>query len=268
MGRVAIGVEYDGAAYHGWQRQPHSTSVQETLQAAFARIADGPVDLTCAGRTDAGVHARAQVAHFDTTAQRSARAWLFGVNSVLPPSINLRWVQSVPDQFHARYAALRRSYRYLVLNRPTRSALAAGRALVVYPPLQAALMQSAADALIGEHDFSAYRAAECQAHSPVRTIETLRVQRRGDWVSIEVTANAFLQHMVRNIVGTLLAVGRGEAGPQRAREQLESRQRSSGEATAAAHGLYFWRVDYPPQFGLPDDSGMIDFDPATEVRAL
>jgi tRNA pseudouridine38-40 synthase len=214
------------------------------------------------------VHARAQVAHFDTTAQRSARAWLFGVNSLLPPSINLRWVQPVQDQFHARYAALRRSYRYLVLNRPTRSALAAGRALVVYPPLEAALMQSAADTLVGEHDFSAYRAAECQARSPVRTIETLDVRRRGDWVSIEVTANAFLQHMVRNIVGTLLAVGRGEAGPQRAREQLESRQRSTGEATAAAHGLYFWRVDYPAQFGLPDDSGMIDFYPATEVRAL
>ncbi len=266
MGRVAIGVEYDGTAYHGWQRQPHSTSVQETLQAALGRIADAPVDLTCAGRTDAGVHARAQVAHFDTAAQRSVRAWLFGANSVLPPSVNLRWVQPVPEQFHARYAAVRRSYRYLVLNRPTRSALAAGRALVVYAPLDTALMQTAADALIGEHDFSAYRAAECQARSPVRTIEALGVRRCGDWVSIEVTANAFLQHMVRNIVGTLLAVGQGDAGPQRAREQLESRQRSSGEATAAAHGLYFWRAEYPPQFGLPDDSGMIDFYPATEVH--
>jgi len=266
MGRVAIGVEYDGAGYHGWQRQPHSTSVQETLQAALERVADQPLELTCAGRTDAGVHARAQVAHFDTDAQRTERAWLFGVNSLLPPSINLRWVQSVSGQFHARYAALRRSYRYLVLNRPTRSALAAGRALVVFPPLDAALMQRAAEPLIGKHDFSAFRAAECQARSPVRTIETLGVRRRGDWISIEITANAFLQHMVRNIVGTLLAVGRGDADAQRAREQLESRQRSTGEATAAAHGLYFWRVDYPPEFGLPDDSGMIDFYPATEVQ--
>lgn len=267
MGRVAIGVEYDGAAYHGWQRQPHSASVQEALQAALSRIANVPVELTCAGRTDAGVHARVQVAHFDTEAVRTPRAWLFGANSVLPPAINLRWVQPVPEQFHARYSALRRTYRYLVLNRPTRSALACGRALVVYAPLDAALMQSAAEALIGEHDFSAFRAAECQAHSPVRTIESLNVQRHGDWVSIEVTANAFLQHMVRNIVGTLLAVGRGEAGPQRTREQLESRQRSTGEATAAAHGLYFWRVQYPAQFGLPDDSGMIDFYPFAEVHA-
>jgi tRNA pseudouridine38-40 synthase len=266
MGRVAIGIEYDGAAYHGWQRQPHSASVQEVVEAALGRIANDTVNLTCAGRTDAGVHARAQVAHFDTAAQRSARAWLFGANSVLPSSVNLRWVQPVAEQFHARYAALRRSYRYLVLNRPTRSALAAGRALVVYAPLDAALMQEAADALLGEHDFSAYRAAECQARSPVRTIEALGVRRYGDWISIEVTANAFLQHMVRNIVGTLLAVGRGEAGPQRAREQLESRQRSTGEATAAAHGLYFWRVEYPPQFGLPDDSGMIDGYPITEVQ--
>jgi tRNA pseudouridine38-40 synthase len=237
------------------------------LQAALGRIANEPVELTCAGRTDAGVHARAQVAHFDTAAQRTARAWLFGANSVLPPSINLRWVQPVTEQFHARYAALRRSYRYLVLNRPTRSALAAGRALVVYAPLDAALMQRAADALVGEHDFSAYRAAECQARSPVRTIEALGVRRCGDWISIEVTANAFLQHMVRNIVGTLLAVGRGEAGPQRTREQLESRQRSTGEATAAAHGLYFWQVDYPPEFGLPDNSGMIDCYPTTEVHS-
>jgi tRNA pseudouridine38-40 synthase len=267
MGRVAIGVEYDGAAYHGWQRQPHSPSVQEALQGALGQIANEPIELTCAGRTDAGVHARAQVAHFDTGAQRSARAWLFGANSVLPPSINLRWVAPVTEQFHARYAALRRSYRYLVLNRPTRSALAAGRALVVYTPLDAALMQQAADALIGQHDFSAYRAAECQARSPVRTIEALGVRRSGDWISIEITANAFLQHMVRNIVGTLLAVGRGEAGPQRTREQLESRQRSTGEATAAAHGLYFWRVEYPPQFGLPDDSGMIDCYPTTEVHS-
>ncbi len=267
MGRVAIGVEYDGSAYHGWQRQPHSHSIQETLQDALGRIANAPVELTCAGRTDAGVHARGQVAHFDTEAPRSARAWQFGVNSLLPASINVRWVYPVSELFHARYAALRRCYRYLVLNRPTRSALAAGRALVVYSPLETKLMQTAADTLIGEHDFSAYRAAECQARSAVRTIEALEVRREGDWVSIEVTANAFLQHMVRNIVGTLLAVGRGEAGPRRAQEQLESRQRRTGEATAAAHGLYFWSVDYPTQFGLPDDSGMIDFYPFSEVRA-
>lgn len=258
MGRIAIGVEYDGAAFHGWQQQPHSPSVQETLQQALGRVADAPVELSAAGRTDTGVHARAQVAHFDTTAERNPRAWLLGTNSVLPASISLRWALPVPDRFHARYSALRRSYRYLVLNRATRSALAAGRALVVYRELDVEAMRTAAADLLGEHDFSAFRAAECQARSPVRRIDALAVQRRGHWVAFDVTANGFLHHMVRNIVGTLLAVGQGEAAPTRAREQLESRRRATGEATAAAHGLYFWGVEYPPEFGLPDDSAMID----------
>ena len=258
MGRIAAGVEYDGAAFHGWQRQPDALSVQQVVEAALGRVADVPIELTCAGRTDAGVHARGQVVHFDTTAERIPRAWLFGANAALPPAVNLRWVRLVPDDFHARYGALRRSYRYVLLNQPTRSGLAAGRALVVYRPLDAAAMQVAAADLLGEHDFSAFRAAECQARSPVRRIESLRVWRRDTWVVIEVTANAFLHHMVRNIVGTLLAVGLGDAPTGRAREQLESRQRASGEATVAAHGLYLWQVDYPPKFGLPADSAMID----------
>jgi tRNA pseudouridine38-40 synthase len=258
MGRIAAGIEYDGAAFHGWQRQPHASSVQEVAEAALGSVANSPVELTCAGRTDAGVHARGQVVHFDTGAERSPRAWLFGANSALPPAVNLRWVQPVPDDFHARYGAVRRSYRYVLLNRSTRSALAAGRALVVYRALDAAAMQAAADDLVGEHDFSAFRAAECQARSPVRRIESLRVSRRDQWVVVEVTANAFLHHMVRNIVGTLLAVGLGDAPTSRAREQLESRRRASGEATVAAHGLYLWQVDYPPEFGLPADSAMID----------
>jgi tRNA pseudouridine38-40 synthase len=257
MGRIAIGVEYDGAGFHGWQLQPHSPSVQEALQRALGRVANAPVELTAAGRTDAGVHARAQVAHFDTGAQRSARSWLLGTNSLLPAGVNLRWVAPVADHFHARFGARRRSYRYLVLNQPTRSALAAGRALVVYRELDVAAMQAAADDLVGEHDFSAYRAAECQARSPVRRIDALAVRRHGPWVSVEISANAFLQHMVRNIVGTLLAIGQGDEPASRAREQLDSRQRSTGEATAAAHGLYFWQVEYPPEFGLPDDSAMI-----------
>jgi tRNA pseudouridine38-40 synthase len=258
MGRIAIGVEYDGAAFHGWQQQPHSPSVQETLQQALGRVADAPVELSAAGRTDTGVHARAQVAHFDVAAERSPRSWLLGTNSMLPASISLRWTMPVPEQFHARYSALRRSYRYLVLNRATRSALAAGRALVVHRELDVESMRAAAADLLGEHDFSAFRAAECQARSPVRRIDALAVQRRGHWVAFDVTANGFLHHMVRNIVGTLLAVGQGEAAPTRAREQLESGRRSTGEATAAAHGLYFWGVEYPPEFGLPDDSAMID----------
>jgi len=265
MGRIAVGIEYDGAAFHGWQRQPHSSSVQAILEEALSRVADCPVELTCAGRTDAGVHARAQIAHFDTAAQRAERAWLLGTNAALPSTVNLRWVVPVAEDFHARFSALRRCYRYLLLNRPTRSALAAGRALIVHRPLDLAAMRRSAADLLGEHDFSAFRAIECQARSPIRRIEQLEIERRGAWLTIEVTANAFLHHMVRNIVGTLLAVGRGDAPVGRAREQLESRQRATGEATAAAHGLYLWRVDYPPQFGLPDDSAMIDVFEAVQV---
>ena len=263
--RIAGGIEYDGAGFHGWQAQPHSVSVQATAEQALGRIAAARIELVCAGRTDAGVHARAQVAHFDTDSERDPRAWLFGANRELPPTISLRWVMPVAETFHARHGALRRAYRYLVLNRNARSALAAGRALCVYRPLDAELMAAAAAALLGEHDFSAFRAAECQARSPVRRIDTLEVRRSGDWICIDVTANAFLHHMVRNMVGTLLAVGRGDAPPSRVREQLESRQRSLGEATAPPHGLYLWRVDYPPQFGLPDDSAMIDVLAATRI---
>src|SRR5258706_1540583 len=225
MARIAVGVEYDGGAFHGWQLQPHSNSVQETLQSALSQVAAAPITLSCAGRTDAGVHARAQVAHFDSTAHRSPRSWLLGANAALPASVSLRWVQPVSDAFHARYGALRRSYRYLLLNRPARSALAAGRAWCVHRPLEAALMQTAADLLVGEHDFSAFRAAECQARTPVRRVESLRVRPRDDWVQADITANAFLHHMGRNIVGPLVAGGLGDAPPRRAGEQLQSRQR-------------------------------------------
>jgi tRNA pseudouridine38-40 synthase len=232
--------------------------VQAALEQALSRIADEPVRLICAGRTDAGVHAREQVAHFDTEAVRSPRAWLLGTNTHLPRDISLRWAHAVPEDFHARYSALARSYRYLILNRATRAALAHRRALVAHHRLDVAAMQEAAQWLIGEHDFSAFRSSECQARSPVRDLRSLRVARNGDWIAVDITANAFLHHMVRNIVGLLLAIGRHRAAPERAREQLESRMRSSGEATAAAHGLYLWRVDYPAKFGLPADSAMID----------
>ena len=265
MGRIALGIEYDGSAFHGWQRQPHSTSVQQALEEALSSVADSSIALTCAGRTDTGVHARGQVAHFDTESARSTRAWLLGTNSALPPAVNLRWVQAVPDQFHARFGAVRRSYRYVILNQPMRSALAAGRALIVYRLLDAALMNDAAQQLAGEHDFSAFRASECQARSPVRRIESIAVRRRQPWITIDVSANAFLHHMVRNIVGTLLAVGLGDVPPGRVGEQLASRQRGTGEATVAAHGLYLWRVEYPCGFGLPDDSAMIDPFEAVEV---
>lgn len=255
--RIAVGIEYHGAAYRGWQSQPHAPSIQQVAEDALSRVANAPVSLTCAGRTDAGVHAREQIAHFDTEAQRSPRAWVLGANSHLASDVSLRWALPVADHFHARYSACSRSYRYLIINRPARSALAAGRALCVHRPLDAARMQAAGALLIGEHDFSAFRAAECQSRSPVRNLTSLGVERDGEWLTIDVTANAFLHHMVRNIVGLLVAVGCGEEPVERARVQLESRQRSTGEATAAAHGLYLWRVEYPSGFGLPGDSAMI-----------
>jgi tRNA pseudouridine38-40 synthase len=258
MRRLAVGVEYDGGPYSGWQVQSNAPSVQGLLEAALGRIADHPVETTCAGRTDAGVHARAQVAHFDTAAVRTSHAWLLGINHYLPSDISVRWVRPVPDHFHARYSARWRSYRYLILNRSARSALAAGRALLVHQPLEAALMQQAGAWLIGEHDFSAFRSSECQSHSSVRELQSVTVGRQGDWVHVDVTANAFLHHMVRNIVGLLLAVGIGRVPPERARQQIESRERSQGEATAAAHGLYLWGVDYPPEFGLPADSAIME----------
>jgi len=257
MARIAVGVEYLGTAWHGWQSQTAARTVQQTLERALSQIADLPVAVVCAGRTDAGVHAVGQVVHFDCEASRSTHAWLMGTNAQLPADISLRWVREVPAHFHARYSAESRTYRYWILNRRARSALTASRALQIYRPLDAEAMAAAGAMLVGEHDFSGFRAAECQARSAVRRVSALRVQRTADWISIEVTANAFLQHMVRNIVGLLLAVGRGDAPPIRAQEQLQSRHRPGGEATAAAHGLYFWQVQYPAAFGLGEDSAMI-----------
>ena len=255
--RIALGVSYDGGRYSGWQQQSSASSIQATLERALSSIADERVELICAGRTDAGVHACRQVVHFDTQAVRPSSAWLLGSNKELPPDISVSWSCPVPDHFHARYSALLRTYRYVILNRSARSALTGGRALVFHHPLQVEAMRAGAQWLIGEHDFDAFRSSHCQSRSPVRRLDGLEVTRRGDWVTIEISANAFLHHMVRNIVGLLVAIGQGRAPPERAREQLASRRRSTGAATAAAHGLYLWQVQYPSQFGLPADSAII-----------
>lgn len=249
--RLAVGVEYDGTAYAGWQTQHSARSVQQVAEAAFSSIAAEPVSLICAGRTDAGVHARWQVAHFDTRANRRLRAWLLGANSELPPDVSISWVRPVPMHFHARYSAEARTYRYLILNRGTRSAFATNRAACIFKPLDHERMAQAAVALHGSHDFSAFRSSECQANSPVRRMEKLTVARHGDWVVIEATANAYLHHMMRNIAGLLIAIGRGDAPPSWATEVLEGRDRKRNAATAPAEGLYFWGVRYPPVFGLP-----------------
>jgi tRNA pseudouridine38-40 synthase len=251
MARIAVGVEYDGGAYAGWQTQPALRTVQQAAESALAAIAASPVTLVCAGRTDAGVHAIAQVAHFDTQARREMRSWVLGANSELPADVSLSWARPVPAHFHARYSALARTYRYLILNRTARSALFARRAAWIHRPLDHERMQAAAAALEGEHDFSAFRAAECQAKSPIRRLERLTVTRQADWVVIEATANAFLHHMVRNIAGLLIAIGKADAPVHWAREVLEGRDRTRNAATAPAGGLYLLTVRYPEAFGLP-----------------
>jgi tRNA pseudouridine38-40 synthase len=249
--RIAVAVEYLGTAYAGWQTQQSARSVQQVAEIAFSRVAAEPVALICAGRTDAGVHARWQVAHFDTNADRRMRAWLLGANSELPSDVSIPWVRPVPMHFHARYSAEARTYRYLILNRATRSAFAVNRAACIYRPLDQERMAEAAVVLQGSHDFSAFRSAQCQANSPIRRVERLTVVRDRDWIVIEATANAYLHHMMRNIAGMLIAIGRGDAPPTWAREVLESRDRKRNAATAPAEGLYFWGIRYPAAFGLP-----------------
>ena len=251
MPRFAAGLEYDGRAYSGWQFQPGLQTVQDVVQRALSRVADAPVACVCAGRTDAGVHASAQVVHFDTDAQRSERGWRLGTNSYLPSDVSVAWLREVPGHFHARFSAVARSYRYLILNRDSRSALAFGRATWERRPLDAERMHSAAQALAGEHDFSAFRAIECQAKSPLRRVERLEVLRDAEWVTLTITANAFLHHMVRNVAGLLLAIGCGDSPPERVAMVLASRDRKTNAATAPPDGLYLAGVLYPAEFGLP-----------------
>lgn len=249
--RIAVGIEYDGAAFHGWQIQRGVRSVQEAVETALGRVADQRVRLHCAGRTDAGVHALGQVAHFDTTAEREPRGWVLGANAHLPDEVALLWAKPVRSDFHARFSAYSRCYRYVILNRATRPGLFARRVTWVHRTLDADRMNEAGQALVGTHDFSSFRALGCQAKGPVRTISRLQVVRSGDVVELQVAANAFLHHMVRNICGVLLAIGRGDQPVAWAREVLERRDRTQGGVTAPPHGLYFAGVRYPEAYGLP-----------------
>ncbi len=249
--RLALGIEYDGGAYNGWQRQRVGRGVQEVLEHCTGQVADHDVDIVCAGRTDTGVHASGQVAHFDTESIRSERGWLLGINSALPDDISVRWVKPVSDDFHARFSATGRRYRYRILNTLVRSALERDRCWWVYQPLDAEAMHRAAQSLLGEHDFSAFRAAGCQANTPHRELTSLTVERDGDWLVLEVAGNAFLQHMVRNITGTLVAVGSGQQPEHWVSEVLDSLDRKQGGITAPPQGLTLTQVDYPESFGLP-----------------
>jgi tRNA pseudouridine38-40 synthase len=253
--RIALGVEYNGACFSGWQRQRHAVrTVQAVLEDALAKVAAHPVSVFCAGRTDTGVHALGQVAHFDADVVRSERNWLMGTNANLPSDVAVTWVRRVDADFHARFRAVSRRYRYRIINRPTRSALFDGLVTWIHQPLDAGRMHAAGQALVGEHDFSSYRAAGCQAKSPVKTVHGLQVERRGERVEITVHANAFLHHMVRNIAGVLIAIGRGDKPVDWAGQVLSERDRRSGGVTAPPDGLYFERVWYPGEFSLPEPS--------------
>ena len=249
--RIALGIEYDGTSYNGWQRQKNGIGVQQRLEEALAVVANEDIEVVCAGRTDTGVHASGQVVHFDTSAERSDRGWLLGANTNLPPDASVTWARHVSDEFHARFSATGRSYRYVILNRLERSALHRHRAWWVYEPLDDKLMHEAAQQLLGQHDFSAFRAAGCQAKSAKRELTAISVERDGDWLTVSVSANAFLMHMVRNITGTLAVVGRGEQPPAWVADVLENRDRTAGGITAPPHGLTLVSVDYPEEFGIP-----------------
>jgi len=249
--RIALGVEYDGRGFCGWQSQADVASVQDALESAIGEIAGAPVRLHAAGRTDSGVHALQQVVHFDTEAKRPLSAWVRGVNRHLPGTVAVLWSRAVADGFHARFSATGRHYRYLLLNRAVRPALAAGRVGWFARPLDLAAMREAAGLLTGEHDFSAFRAAECQARSPLKTLHRLAACQQGEMFTFDLHANAFLQHMVRNIIGVLVEVGSGRRPAGWAGEVLAGRDRALAAPTFAPDGLYFAGVDYDAAWGLP-----------------
>jgi tRNA pseudouridine38-40 synthase len=251
--RIALGIEYDGTDFNGWQRLKTDVSVQGVLEQALSKVANHPVEVSCAGRTDAGVHGRCQVVHFDTEARRDMRGWVLGTCSNLPASVAVLWAQPVLDSFHARYAARSRRYRYHILNRPVRAALDARYVTWERLPLDAERMHAAAQALLGEHDFSAFRALSCQAAHPRRSVLAVSVRREGEQLFVDIEANAFLHHMVRNIVGSLLLIGRDERPVEWLAELLAGRDRQVAGPTALASGLTFVGPRYEAHWGLPPE---------------
>lgn len=251
--RIALGIEYDGTIYHGWQRQDHDglLTVQATLEDALAQVANEHVEIFCAGRTDAGVHALAQVVHFDTKAERSEYSWVFGANSNLPHDIRVLWAKAVDDEFHARYVATARQYRYLIYNDPLRPAIWYKYATWHRKPLDEKRMHEAAQYLIGEHDFSSFRGADCQAKTPHREITHITVQRNAQWIMIDIKADAFLHHMVRNIAGVLFEIGENKQEPIWTQKILQEKNRTVAGVTAPPNGLYLVVVDYPEKYQLP-----------------
>ena len=249
--RVVLGAQYDGTQFSGWQIQPSCLTVQGCLEDALTQVADHAVKTVAAGRTDAGVHALQQVVHFITTAKRDDRSWVLGLNANLPPDISIVWAKQVDDDFNARFSAISRRYRYIIFNQLYRPAVHRDRVWWCFNPLDEIAMQSAANLLIGHHDFSAFRSKLCQADSPIKTVDNIEVTRQGDYIAIDVKARSFLYRMVRNIVGVLALIGEGKKPVEWARQVLDSRDRSKGAMTAPPQGLYFIDAKYPARYELP-----------------
>jgi tRNA pseudouridine38-40 synthase len=257
--RVALMVEYDGGQYHGWQSQTGLRTVQQVLESALSQVASADITLTCAGRTDTGVHATGQIVHFDSEQERPTRAWIHGANSFLPKDVRVKWAQDMPEAFHARFSALSRRYRYVIYNTPIRPALLRSNLTWQYRQLDHRLMHEAGQALIGSHDFTSFRSIECQSKTPIRDVFALTVVRRRDLIVLDITANAFLHHMVRNIVGVLMAVGSGRKPLVWVQDVLAAKDRRMGAETAPPYGLYLVSVAYPTEFGVIQDLGALPF---------
>lgn len=249
--RIALGIEYDGAQFFGWQRQRDVATVQECLEAALTQVANHKVDVFCAGRTDAGVHGTGQVVHFDTESVRGERGWTMGINANLPDAIAVTWMKEVPDDFHARFSATARRYKYVIYNEKLRPGILNKGLSHYHMPLNADDMQQAAQCLLGENDFSSFRAAQCQSNSPNRFVHFVNVTRKGSYIVIDIKANAFVHHMVRNIAGSLIAVGKGDKPIEWMAEVLAKKDRTQAAETAKPNGLYLIDVDYPEEFNLP-----------------
>ncbi|PHS71995.1 MAG: tRNA pseudouridine(38-40) synthase TruA [Cycloclasticus sp.] len=265
--KIALGVEYDGTRYHGWQRQKTLTlTVQEQVEDAIAKLTNHTVSITCAGRTDAGVHAYQQVVHFETDKQRDMHQWVLGINTNLPRDIRIVWLQHVADDFHARFSAAARYYRYEILNRWVKSAIYRDHVTTIFQTLDEGLMQQGAKYLVGQHDFSSFQAQGCQAKSPIKHIHSISITRSNDKITLDIIANAFLHHMVRNIVGTLIPVGRAEMPPEWVEDVLMKRDRKVAGVTAHPNGLFFMGVYYPEKFGLKSLEAFSPFSHAIEHR--
>ncbi len=251
--RIALGVEYNGHMFSGYQLQSHGTrTVQGELEQALSQVANEPVRVTCAGRTDTGVHATGQVVHFDTAVPRELKAWMLGSNTNLPDDVSVHWVRQVSEDFSARFSAISRSYRYILYNRRVRSAVFQHNVAWSYAVFDENAMHDAAQFLLGEHDFSAFRSSRCQANHAIRVMQKISIKRQGDYLVLDIKANAFLHHMVRNIMGTLMVIGRGEQPVEWMQQILHGCDRKCAGMTASAAGLYLVNVEYPKEHGLPD----------------